>query len=66
MRHHQQPSGFEAVFEKVEACDDPREGLVVVEEAITSLSADGRQVPEDLVRLRKALQTDLAAQSQGR
>ena len=66
MRTEQGPSGFEAIFAEVEACDDPREGLIVIEATITKLSADGSQIPEALVNLRRALQSDLAAQSQGR
>jgi hypothetical protein len=66
MGQDKRANDFEDVLARVDACDDPRQGLIVVEETVTKLSADGRQVPENLIRLWRALQRDLVAQSQGR
>ena len=59
-------SDVHALVEDVTSCEDPRRGLAMLEEEITRCTVAGEPVPEDLVRLRRALMCEVTAESQGR
>lgn len=46
--------------------DDPRRCYALVKERINSFKQQGRRVPDDLVRMERALMTECMAASQGR
>ena len=46
--------------------DDPRRCYALVQERIRNYRQSGESVPEDLVRMERALMTECLSQSQGR
>lgn len=54
-----------SLIEEVEDQDDPREGLALIEQRMAAYKEAGDTVPVELVRVRKALETDLILQSRG-
>ncbi|MEQ1697234.1 MAG: hypothetical protein ABL901_15475 [Hyphomicrobiaceae bacterium] len=50
---------------QIDEIDDPREGFAMVKARINELRSAGRDVPAELVRLEKNLQTECISQSRG-
>ena len=46
--------------------DDPRRCYALVKQRISAFRQSGAKVPDDLVRMERALMTECMAQSQGR
>jgi len=51
---------------QIDATDDPREGYALVRQKIEQHREAGHTVPEELVRLEKAMQVECLSESQGR
>lgn len=49
-----------------QTADDPRRAYALVKQRIAQVRQMGAQVPDDLVRLERALLTECLAESQGR
>lgn len=54
-----------ALISRIEEQEDPREGFAICKQQIERLERAGDEVPEELVRVRKALETDLILESRG-
>lgn len=50
---------------QLEQSDDPRAGFAIVQARIRALRQAGTEVPAELIRLEKNLQTDCISQSRG-
>jgi septal ring factor EnvC (AmiA/AmiB activator) len=50
---------------QIDQIDDPREGFAMVKARINELRTAGRDVPAELIRLEKNLQTECICQSRG-
>lgn len=53
------------LIDQIEEHDDPRESFALVQEKMARYRARGDEVPEELLRVHKALQRDLIAESRG-
>ncbi len=53
------------LIEEIEDQDDPRDGLAMIQQRIAEYQEAGDAVPEELVRVHKAIETDLILQSRG-
>jgi hypothetical protein len=51
---------------ELDQLDDPRQGFALVQSHIHAIRQAGQEVPDDLVRLSRNLQTDCILESQGR
>lgn len=51
---------------QIDELDDPRECYALVHETIRKHEAAGEQVPDDLLRLEKAMEVECLCESQGR
>lgn len=56
----------ELVRQMEQSEDDPRRCYALVKERINAFRNSGRHVPDDLVRMERALMTECMAASQGR
>ncbi|MFN0219903.1 MAG: hypothetical protein ACKVP4_13940 [Hyphomicrobium sp.] len=56
----------ELVQQMEQSEDDPRRCYALVRDRIAAFRQSGAHVPDDLVRLERALMTECMAQSQGR
>lgn len=54
------------LLSQIEEQDDPREGFALVQQRMARYRDAGDEVPEELVRVHRALQTELILESQGR
>jgi hypothetical protein len=50
---------------QIEQVDDPRAGFAIVQARIRALKSAGHDVPVELIRLEKNLQTECICQSRG-
>jgi septal ring factor EnvC (AmiA/AmiB activator) len=50
---------------QIDQTDDPREGFAMVKARINELRSAGRDVPAELIRMEKNLQTECICQSRG-
>ena len=53
------------LINQIEEQDDPRHGFALLKEQMAKYQEAGDSVPEELVRMRQALETDLIAASRG-
>ena len=49
----------------IDQIDDPRAGFALVKQRINELRNEGKQVPDELVRLERNLQSECISQSRG-
>ncbi|MEL6298676.1 MAG: hypothetical protein AAFQ45_08910 [Pseudomonadota bacterium] len=59
-------SEIKTIIESVHEQDDPRESVRLLDEEIDARKADGRPVPQDLIKVRKSVHLDCMSESQGR
>ena len=50
---------------QIDQIDDPREGFAMVKARISELRKAGQDVPAELIRMEKNLQTECICQSRG-
>jgi hypothetical protein len=53
------------LLSQIEQQDDLRDGFALLKEEMAKYEEAGDEVPEELIRVRHALETDLIAQSRG-
>ena len=50
---------------QIEQIEDPRAGFALVQARIRALQSAGREIPSDLIRMERNLQTECICQSRG-
>ena len=50
---------------QIDAVDDPRAGFAIVQSRIRALRQAGREIPVDLLRMERNLQSECISQSRG-
>jgi len=50
---------------RIEQIDDPRAGFALVKQRINELRIEGQQIPDELIRMERNLQSECISQSRG-
>ena len=62
---NQHQNEIAALNAEIDRTDDPRSGVALVQARIRELQSAGRDIPDDIRRIERALKADCISQSRG-